>query len=157
MKDFYWDIRPKPEYGTVEVRVFDTPLTVECAAALVAYVQALARYLLTDRPGAPSRDVYALHNYNRFQACRYGLQGAFIDAYTERHVSLREDILETLSVLAPHARELGSGGALETLAARVKGDESDANWLREAYRERGSLNDVARLQSDRWMGRPAAP
>ena len=34
MKDFYWDIRPKPEYGTIEIRVFDTPLTVERAAAL---------------------------------------------------------------------------------------------------------------------------
>ncbi|MGD9834184.1 MAG: YbdK family carboxylate-amine ligase, partial [Piscinibacter sp.] len=29
MKDFYWDIRPKPEYGTIEVRVLDTPLTIE--------------------------------------------------------------------------------------------------------------------------------
>ncbi|MFX5709940.1 glutamate-cysteine ligase family protein, partial [Acinetobacter baumannii] len=29
MKDFYWDIRPKPEYGTVEIRVCDTPLTIE--------------------------------------------------------------------------------------------------------------------------------
>jgi hypothetical protein len=36
MKDFYWDIRPKPEYGTIEIRVFDTPLTVERAAALPA-------------------------------------------------------------------------------------------------------------------------
>ena len=34
MKDFYWDIRPKPEFGTIEIRVFDTPLTVERAAAL---------------------------------------------------------------------------------------------------------------------------
>ena len=42
MKDFYWDIRPKPEYGTVEVRVFDTPLTVARAADLAAYAQALA-------------------------------------------------------------------------------------------------------------------
>ena len=33
MKDFYWDIRPKPEFGTIEVRVMDTPLTVERAAA----------------------------------------------------------------------------------------------------------------------------
>ena len=36
MKDFYWDIRPKPEFGTIEVRVMDTPLTVERAAALAA-------------------------------------------------------------------------------------------------------------------------
>jgi carboxylate-amine ligase len=35
MKDFYWDIRPKPEYGTIELRVCDTPLTVERAAAQI--------------------------------------------------------------------------------------------------------------------------
>ena len=38
MKDFYWDIRPKPEYGTIELRVCDTPLTVEKAAALACYL-----------------------------------------------------------------------------------------------------------------------
>ncbi|MBE3034788.1 MAG: glutamate--cysteine ligase, partial [Actinobacteria bacterium] len=38
MKDFYWDIRPKPEFGTIEVRVMDTPLTVERAAAIAAYI-----------------------------------------------------------------------------------------------------------------------
>ncbi len=54
MKDFYWDIRPKPEYGTVEIRVLDTPLTVERAAALAAYAQSLARRILTDRPLPPS-------------------------------------------------------------------------------------------------------
>ncbi len=42
MKDFYWDIRPKPEYGTIEVRICDTPLTVEVAAQLAAYAQTLA-------------------------------------------------------------------------------------------------------------------
>ncbi len=153
MKDFYWDIRPKPEYGTVEIRVFDTPLTIERAAALVAYVQALARHLLTDRPRAPSRDIYTLHNYNRFQACRYGLAATFIDAYSERHLKLRDDVLETLEVIAPHAVELGAGQVLEELSNSVRSETGDAKWLRETYRERGSLNDVARMQSDRWMGR----
>ena len=157
MKDFYWDIRPKPEYGTVEIRVFDTPLTVERAAQLAAYAQALARHLLSDRPRAPSRDTYTLHNYNRFQACRYGLAGTLIDADTERHVSLREDVLETLAVIAPHAQELGGGAPLVELADGIRADAGDAKWLREAYRQHGSLNDVARMQSDLWMGRLAAP
>jgi carboxylate-amine ligase len=158
MKDFYWDIRPKPEYGTVEIRVFDTPLTVERAAVLAAYAQSLARYILTDRPLSPERDVYTLYNYNRFQACRYGLEGEIIDAYGRRHVHLKEDIFKTLAVIAPHAAELGNGRALAQLAADVEADRSDAGWLRKAHRERGSLNDVARLQSDLWMGlaRPAA-
>jgi carboxylate-amine ligase len=152
MKDYYWDIRPKPEYGTVEIRVFDTPLTVERAALLAAYSQSLARYILTERPLAPSRDVYALYNYNRFQACRYGLAGQLVDAYTQRRVVIREDILDMIRVIARHAGELGGAAALEQLAAGVAADGSDARWLRESYRSHGSLNDVARMQSELWMG-----
>ena len=158
MKDFYWDIRPKPEYGTVEIRVFDTPLTVERAAVLAAYAQALARHLLTDRPRAPSREVYLLYNYNRFQACRYGLGGTLIDADGGRHVPLKEHVLETLARVAPHAAEVGGAAALKALEAGVRDGTGDAEWLRRAYKARGTLNDVARMQSELWMGltRPAA-
>jgi len=153
MKDFYWDIRPKPEYGTVEIRVFDTPLTVERAAALAAYAQALARHLLTDRPRAPSREVYLLYNYNRFQACRYGLGGTLIDTDGGRHVPLKEDVLKTLALVAPHAAEVGGAAALKVLEAGVRDGTGDAEWLRQAYKERGTLNDVARMQSGLWMAR----
>jgi len=158
MKDFYWDIRPRPEYGTVEIRVFDTPLSVERAAALAAYTQALSRHLLKDRPRPPSREVYLLYNHNRFQACRYGLGGKLIDADTGRQVLLKDDVLETIALVAPHAAELGGFGALRELESSVRNGEGDAEWLRRAYRERGTLSDVARLQSDLWMGlaRPAA-
>ena len=153
MKDFYWDIRPKPEYGTVEVRVFDTPLSVERAALLATYVQTLTRYLLTERPRAPSRDVYEFYRYNRFQACRYGLNGSVVDAYSEKRVSLQEDVLTTLEAMAAHAGALGAEAALQELAAGVREGYSDAAWLRQVYAERKSLNDVARLQSELWMGR----
>ena len=157
MKDFYWDIRPKPEYGTVEIRVFDTPLTVERAALLAAYAQSLSRYILNDRPLAPSRDVYVLYNHNRFQACRYGSGGRIVDPYSQRQVSLKEDMLETLALIAPHAAELGNGDALARLRAELVADRSDAEWLRQAHRDRGSLNDVARMQSDLWMVRVPVP
>jgi len=153
MKDFYWDIRPKPEYGTVEIRVFDTPLTVERAALFGAYVQTLARYLLMERPRAPSREVYEFYRYNRFQACRYGLNGSFVDAYSERRLSLQEDVVATLQTIAPHAKALGAEAALQDLAAGAREGYSDAAWLRQIYAERKSLNDVARLQSELWMGR----
>jgi carboxylate-amine ligase len=67
-------------------------------------------------------------------------------------VRLKEDILETLAVIAPHAAALGNGLALAKLAADVEAGRSGANRLREIFRERGSLNDVARVQSDMWMG-----
>jgi carboxylate-amine ligase len=157
MKDFYWDIRPRAEYGTVEIRVFDTPLAVERAAALAAYAQALARHLLTDRPRPPSREVYLLYNYNRFQACRYGLAGKLIDADTGRQVPLKDDVLETIARVEPHAAALGGGLALKELEVAARNGAGDAEWLRRAYKERGTLTEVARLQSDLWMGlaRPA--
>ncbi len=152
MKDLYWDIRPKPEYGTVEIRVFDTPLTVERAAMLAAYAQALARYLLLERPLTPLRDVYLLYSHNRFQACRYGLDGTLVDAYTQRHVGIRDDVLDMLKVIAPHARELGATAALGQLTEDIAERPDDAAWLRQQYKSRGSLNDVARMQSELWMG-----
>ena len=152
MKDFYWDIRPKPEYGTVEIRVFDTPLTVERAALLAVYAQSLARYLLVEQPLEPSRDVYLLYSHNRFQACRYGCEGTLVDAYTQRHVGIRDDVLDTIQRIAPHARDLGAEEALRRLAADVVSGRDDAGWLRAQYRTHGSLNDVARMQSALWMG-----
>jgi glutamate---cysteine ligase / carboxylate-amine ligase len=151
MKDFYWDIRPKPEYGTVETRVFDTPLTVEHAAGLAAYVQVLARHALNERPVVPSQDVYVLYSHNRFQACRYGLDGVLVDAYTSQRVSLRDDVLATLERIAPHAAELGAVAQMEALAARVRSGQTDAAWLRQAYSESASLHEVTRMQSELWM------
>ncbi len=151
MKDFYWDIRPKPEYGTVEIRVFDTPLTVERAARIAVYARSIARYLVTERPVRPSSDVYLLYNYNRFQACRYGLDADLVDAAGERHVLLRDDILETLRQVAGHARDHGDARALEALATDVHAGRTDAEWLRATYHSLGSMNDVAREQSTLWM------
>jgi carboxylate-amine ligase len=151
------DIRPKPEYGTVEIRVFDTPLTVERAAAIATYAHTLARHILLDRPLPAERDVYTLYNYNRFQACRYGIEGKFVDAYSRRTISLREDLLDTINVLGPQSAELGKGAVLARLAADVEAGRSDAAWLRQAYKEHKSLNDVARIQSEEWMGKAGVP
>jgi carboxylate-amine ligase len=152
MKDFYWDIRPKPEYGTIEIRVCDTPLTVQKSAAIAAYAQALSRYILKDRPHDISEDVYLLYNYNRFQACRFGLDGNFVDPYTKEHRSIRSDILATLAAIAPHSIALESELPLAELREGVAKGENDSAWLRGALRETESLNEVVRLQSTRWMG-----
>ena len=90
MKDFYWDIRPKPEYGTIEIRVFDTPLTVERAAALAGFVQSLAAWFLQEQPFMPQEDDYMVYTYNRFQACRFGLDAVYVDPATRRaHAAAR--------------------------------------------------------------------
>ncbi len=148
MKDFYWDIRPKPEYGTIEIRVCDTPLTVERAAALAAYAQALARWLMVERPHRITEDVYLAYTYNRFQACRFGLDGELVDPAGGARRLISEDVLTTLEALAVHARELESEAAMGTIA-RVVREGNDARWMREAFADSRSLPDLVWRQVER--------
>ena len=152
MKDFYWDIRPKPEYGTIEIRVCDTPLTVERAALLAAYAQALVAYHLAERPREPSRATYLVNAFNRFEASRYGCAGELVEPYERRKVKIGDDILSTIQTVMPHAVRLEAGDALAELAAGVRGGNSDAAWQRARYAEAGSLVDVVREASIAWAG-----
>jgi carboxylate-amine ligase len=150
MKDFYWDIRPKPEYGTIEIRVCDTPLTVRRAALLAAYAQALAAHYLAERGTAPARAVYLVNSYNRFEACRFGAAGELVEPYSGTRRRIGEDILAAIARVAPQAAELGCAEALEELAAAVRLGQSDAAWLRARHAARGSLADVVREACARW-------
>jgi carboxylate-amine ligase len=151
MKDFYWDLRPKPEYGTIELRVCDTPLTVERAAALAGYLQALCRHLLQRGEPPPSEDDYLVYNYNRFQACRFGLDGAITHPKTYETMSLREDILATLRKMEPHAQALDSLEALRHLGQAVA-EGSDAGYLRRQYERQGSAEAMVNAAIQRFRG-----
>ena len=150
MKDFYWDIRPKPEYGTVEIRICDTPLTVETAAQLAAYAQTLSADLLHNRVDRALEPMNRVYGYNRFQACRFGFEGVIVDPEHDRHVRIRDDLIETLERLAPVATKLGSSMALLAIAGAAARQANDSGWLRERYLETKSLPDVVRMQAMRW-------
>jgi len=150
LKDFYWDIRPKPEFGTVELRICDTPLTVEKAAELAAYAQMLASWLLTERPPL-SRDLYLSYLMNRFRAARYGLEGVVVDPIQHEHRPLAEDILLTCDLLKSHATALNSSDALFFIREAVHERKNGANWLRKNYASLQSLSDTVRAQTELWM------
>ncbi len=152
MKDFYWDIRPKPEFGTIEVRVLDAPLTVEKAAALAAYIQCLACWLRAKTPFELSESDYLPYTFNRFQACRFGLDGTFVDPLTGEHRRLREDIETTLQAIEGHAADLKAEGALSYLRAELAGSGNDATWLRGVQAREHLLPEVVRQQCLRWDG-----
>jgi glutamate---cysteine ligase / carboxylate-amine ligase len=154
MKDFYWDIRPKPEYGTIEIRACDTPLTVTHAAALAAYAQALARQFLSEPRRAVSPDHYLPYNYNRFQACRYGLEASVVDPVDGGRTVLADEITASFARLEQHATALGCRAALEGLLLSARSRENDARRMRARLRETGSLAGVVRWQCERWMQAP---
>jgi glutamate---cysteine ligase / carboxylate-amine ligase len=153
MKDFYWDIRPKPEYGTIEIRVFDTPLTVERAAALSGFVQALASWFLHEQPFVPQEDDYMVYTYNRFQACRFGLEAVYVEPSTGAHMPLREHIAATLRRIAPHARAVGAAASVDMLQVSAERAINDARWLRDVQGQQRLLAEVVRQGAERFRGR----
>ena len=150
MKDFYWDIRPKPEYGTIEVRVMDTPLTVLRAARIAAYIQTVARYLIIERPFRLEEDDYLVYTFNRFQACRFGYAGTYVDPHSHEHRTVAEDMVETFKRIEHHAIELRTDEACRALLADAGAGQNDAAALRTAWQTTHSLPEVVQQQCERW-------
>ena len=150
MKDFYWDVRPKPEFGTVEIRVCDTPLTIEKAIDITAYIQTLSSYLLKNKPIKISNDLYYIYNYNRFQASRFGLDGSFINPMTLQQDSIGNDILETIEILKIYADDLNNSKYLEKIKTKIINKDDDANFLRQVEKQTNSLSQVVHAQCLLW-------
>ncbi|MFZ2854650.1 MAG: YbdK family carboxylate-amine ligase [Rhodocyclaceae bacterium] len=144
IKDLYWDIRPKPEFGTVEIRVCDTPLTIERATALAALAQSLAHYLLRTRPALATALYLHVARYNKFQACRYGFAAQLSDPLLQRQVPLQEVAQELFAVLAEDAEVLGCSRWIELLKESLVAKSTDAGWLKERQVLHQNLNDVVR-------------
>lgn len=155
MKDFYWDIRPKPEYGTVEIRVFDTPLTIRRAAALAIYAQSIARMLMEAPPFDLHEDIYLVYGVNRFQACRFGLDGQIVDAANRETRSIADDVRLTLKDLRERTDVSGAHEALDEIA-RCLDQGNHASWLRRRYAEGGTLEGVVFAQTQAWQSERVA-
>lgn len=150
MKDFYWDVRPKPEFGTVEVRVCDTPLTIKKAVVIGAYIQAVSFYLLQEKPQILSHDLYYTYNYNRFQASRFGFDGEMIDPVTLQKVRIDDDIFNTIKIIEKYANELQGMGYISQLMEDLLHKQNDAVIIRQILKDVQSLPRLVQEQCKIW-------
>jgi carboxylate-amine ligase len=129
----WWDIRPHPKWGTVEVRICDAVTRVEDAVAIAAYCQALTK-LLCERYDA-GEEIPSFHRIltseNKWLAARYGLQAPVMDLHTGRRnrVPVAQLVRRTLREIEPHARELGSERELEGIATILERGNSAERQL----------------------------
>jgi carboxylate-amine ligase len=144
---FWWDIRPHPHFGTLEIRSPDQPTAVELTAAFAALLQALCVTVLDGEPPPPAnRGDYA---QNRWAALRFGPRAELIHPSGERLVSVQELTYELLALVEPAVRELGTVELLRTLDPRTcEGDRQ-----LEVGRDRG-LEAVAADVSRRTVRSP---
>ena len=147
----WWDIRPHPRFGTIEVRVMDAVSRVEDTVALAAYIQSLVK-LYSDRYTL-GQELPSYHRIltteNKWLAARYGLEAPLMDLSTGRRnrVPVAQLIRRTLRDLEPHARELGSDRELEGIREILaKGNGADRQ--RRIFNANRDIVEVTREVSE---------
>jgi carboxylate-amine ligase len=111
----WYDVRPHPRLGTIEIRAMDSQTHVEHTIALTALVVSLVKLLTeTAGPDAPSAGPPdEIIDENRWLAARDGLAARLYDDRSGDLRSVAELSEELLQALAPHAQELGCERELE--------------------------------------------
>jgi carboxylate-amine ligase len=147
IKDFYWDVRPKPEYGTVELRVLDTPLHPAYAAALGSYARELCIEVF-DAPGRwPADDTREVYAWNRFNAAKDGVDAQWIDPCTGVTRPIREVVAGDLERLAARSADPDFGQACRMIEQLME-DGGQARWLTARMAAGAGMNDLSRVASE---------
>jgi len=139
----WWDVRPHPAFGTVEVRICDAQTRVEDSLALAALVQALAAWLGRQyNEGRPQvHHPRLLLNENKWSAARYGLDGAFLDLRTDTKVATRDAVGELIELVRPMSSELGSTVEFDHLSLML--EATGAERQISTFEATGSTQEVA--------------
>ncbi|MCC7077245.1 MAG: glutamate--cysteine ligase [Acidimicrobiia bacterium] len=130
VREVWWDIRPHPDFGTVELRMCDGIPTMTELCAVTAMAQSLVDWLdrLIDRGyKLPSQRSWTVKE-NKWRAARHGLDAEII---VDEHGTMRRArmaVLELVEELSPVARRLGCH---EELSHLVRIAEEGASYARQ--------------------------
>src|SRR4051795_8006730 len=108
----WYDVRPHPRFGTVEVRVMDSQTRLEHTLALAALVQAMVKELCEHYESGEqlSHYPYEMLDENKWLAARHGLAGELVDLPSRDRVATKELARRVIDRVRGHAEELGSAG-----------------------------------------------
>jgi glutamate---cysteine ligase / carboxylate-amine ligase len=142
----WWDVRPQPRFGTIEVRIMDAQVTLQATAALAAFVQCLVALELREGYADERQAAPEVLVENRFLASRDGVEAALIDPVRERRVPVAQLVGELVDACMPHAQELGCRSELASVRdlLREPGAGHQLAVARGADRLPGLVQELAR-------------
>jgi carboxylate-amine ligase len=109
VREVWWDVRPHPEFGTVELRVCDGLPTLDEIGAVAALAQCLVEQFDTqlDRGYTLPTPVEWVLRENKWRAVRYGLDADIVVDEKGTVRPVRQEVTDLVEELAPTARRLG--------------------------------------------------
>ena len=152
----WYDVRPHPNFGTVEIRVMDSQTRVEHTLALAALVQAMVKELAEHYEAEKrlSRYPYEMLDENKWLAARHGLDGQLVDLPKTDRVPVVDLARRLMDRLRPHAQELGSGNELEGLEDILENGTGASRQV-VVYEANHDLREVVREVLDATVPEPA--
>jgi carboxylate-amine ligase len=116
----WWDIRIKPDFGTIEIRIADAQSELWRVEAIAALTQALVRLeALHEQAPKALVDAPELLDENRFRAFRDGVRAELLDPTGRRTLPVPDLAELAVAACRPHARELGSEAGLDLVEQLV--------------------------------------
>jgi len=145
IREVWWDVRPHHNFGTVEVRIMDTPRSMDHLFGLAALVQCLVAEISDQiEDGAYLTDCHPmLAGQNKWRACRFGLDAGFVDPDTMTLRPAREVIRNLVDLLRDRAQDLGCVDHLDVVYDILDG-QNGADHQLALYHAHNSPREVAR-------------
>ncbi|HUW01120.1 MAG TPA: glutamate--cysteine ligase [Acidimicrobiales bacterium] len=145
VREVWWDIRPHPDFGTIELRMCDGIPSLADVTAIAALSQCLVVHLdrRFDDEGGLDPPAPWLLRQNKWRAARHGLDAEFIVDESGRCIQAVDAIAELVTELSPTADELGCSSELDGITSLLERGTS-AEAQRRVFRETGDLTDVVR-------------
>jgi carboxylate-amine ligase len=143
----WWDVRPHPNLGTVELRVFDQQTRIDLTIGFAAFAQALAHRLADEyAEGVPSVEYpLELIDDNKVRAALVGIEGKLIDFDQGLEVPAEDMTLGVIEDLRQDARELGCENELAHLSEVVEsgtGARRQLDWLSDQGDIPGLMKEI---------------
>ncbi|MGH3051902.1 MAG: glutamate--cysteine ligase [Gaiellaceae bacterium] len=140
----WWDLRPHPKLGTIEVRICDAQTRLDSIAGITALVQSLVATFAAeyDEGNHPATEPITLIAENKWRAARHGLRAKLIDFATDTERDAPDAVRALVERASRAAEELGCARALEEVE-RILERGSGADEQLRVYEETESLLAVA--------------
>ena len=150
----WWDVRPHPNLGTVEIRSCDAQTRLEHTLAIAALIQAMCKELAEHYEAGYELGSYPqeLLEENKWLAARYGMAGELIDLPQSSRVAAADLARRLVERLRPHARELGSERELEAITDLVEGGTGAERQLAEWRADRDMRGLVRKIAASTARG-----
>ena len=145
INDLWWDIRPSPKFGTLEIRICDGVATLSETAAIIAFVHLLAHWFSdnSDWMTSLSRTDHWILRENKWRAIRHGLEAEIITNPLSPSKLLRDEIIEWVNKLKPYAVKLGYETYLYDIV-KICTHGNSSTRQRKVFERTGSLIEVVK-------------